>query len=322
MKTKLFLATLALVSAFTVFASPAIVKSTLPKAYLAQRQTIEYTEYVNATGEIVSADSVDIKADMPMIVDEVYFTKGDNVQAGDALIKIDRENTAKSMMELNEYSSIASLGAGTVITDYTNILELIPEVIYSDYNGTVSSVNVKNGTLINADGTIMTLSGTQPLSVQSYISENKISKINIGQKVDIGSNAFGNQTYTGHVSNIADVATKEYNGTSQETVVEVTITFDSFDANIVKSGYTTNLKICVSETREINVVPYEAVFSDEQGEYVYTFENGYAKKQQVSTGVEISEGIEIISGIKSTDTIIYSDSNLTTGDFVAVEISG
>ncbi len=322
MKTKLFLTTLAIVSAAAVLASPTIVKSALPKAYLAQRQTVEYTEYVNATGEIVSADSVDINANMPLIVEEVYYQSGDSVKLGDALIKVDKENTAKSMMELNEYSSIASLGAGTTITDYASILELIPETIHSDYNGTVSSVNVKKGSLVNADGTIMTLSGTQPLTIQSYITENRISKINIGQKVDIASSAFGDLTYTGHVSSIADIATKEYNGTSQETVVEVTIAFDSFDANVIKSGFTTNLKICVSDTREINIIPYEALFSDEFGEYVYIFENGCAKKCQVTTGVEIPEGIEVLSGIKSTDMIIYSDTNIKNGDYVTVEISG
>lgn len=321
MKTKIFLASLAIFSGAAVFASPAIVKSTLPKAYLAQRQTIEYTEYVTAIGEVVSADSVDIKADMPMIVDTVYYSSGDKVNNGDMLIKIDREQTARSMMELNEYSSIASLGAGTTITDYASILELIPEAVYSEYNGVVSSVNVKNGSLINANGTILTLSGTQPLSIESYISENKIAKINIGQSVEIESNAFGGQTYKGHIESIANAATKEYNGTSQETVVAVKIVFDSFDESIVKSGFTTSLKICVSDTREIEVIPYESVYTNEAGDYVYIFDNGCAKKRQITTGVEVPEGIEIISGIKSTDMIIYSDNEVKNGDFVAVEIS-
>ncbi len=318
MNKKFYLISLAVFCACAGLFAPRLYISTLPSAYTAQIKEIEYAEYVNAIGEIVSADSVEVTTELPIVIKNICKQSGDEVLKGEMLAEIDREKSAKSIIELGEYASIANISAISSSPDYMNIIEMIPQAIYSECDGVVSSVGVLNGGYIGAGGTVMTISGTEPLSVKVKISENKISKVNLGQKAKVSAGAFGDKTYDGYVASIADSATKEYSATLSQTVVEADIVIENAD-EYVKSGYTAEVKISVSDKRQINVIPYEAVTQKDNNTFVYVFNDGTAKRKQITTGIETTEGIEVISGIASDDIIIYSDDELINGGYVAIK---
>ncbi|MBQ7132852.1 MAG: efflux RND transporter periplasmic adaptor subunit [Oscillospiraceae bacterium] len=318
MNKRFFLVSLSIFSLCAALCTPKLYISTLPSAYTTQMKQIKYTEYVNAVGEIVSADSIDVTTELPVVIGSVHKQTGDAVSKGELLAEIDKEKSAKNIIELGEYASLANIADFSTSPDYVNIIQTIPQAIYSEFDGIVSSVSASNGGFIAAGGTVMTISGTQPLSVKANINENRISKVNTGQKVIISAGAFGDRIYEGYVESIADSATKEYSAASSQTVVEVNIVIENAD-EYVKSGYTADVKICVSEERELNIVPYEAVTNSGKSSFVYVFSDGTAKRKQITTGTETTEGIEVTSGIASDDILIYSDEELTNGGYVAIK---
>lgn len=318
MNKKVYLITLAVFCVCAAIFAPRLYISTLPSVNTVKIKQIEYAEYVNAIGEIVSADSVEVTTQVPIVVKNICKQLGDSVESGEMLVEIDREKSAKSIIELGEYASIANASSAYISPDYVNIIEMIPQAIYSECAGVVSSLSAKNGGYIAAGGTVMTISGSEPLSVNVGISENKISKVSLGQKVTVSAGAFGDKTYQGYVASIADSATKEYSAALSQTVVQANIAIENAD-EYVKSGYTAEVKILVSDKRQINVLPYEALISEGKNSYVYVFENGTAKRRQITVGAETTEGIEICSGIADDDVIIYSDDELINGGYVAIK---
>ncbi len=320
MNNKVFLLSLSAILLFGCIFMPKIYISTLPQAYISNLEEIEYIEYVNATGEIQRSDSIDITTDIPIVIDEVYKCEGEAVEAGEKIAAINREETAKNIIELGEYAAIAGDSMQYAQIDYVSVINLIPEAVFATESGTIEKVNASGGDYIGENGIIATISSNNPLIITANISENRISKIEVGQSVIISSGAFGERTYLGHIERIADNATKEYSGTSAQTVVQIEIVIDNAD-EMIKSGFTTKLQICVSDARNIEILPYEALFCENEVSYVYVFEDGMAKRKTITTGVETAYGIEVLSGISSKDTVIYSENELSSGDYVAIMVN-
>lgn len=157
------------------------------------------------------------------------------------------------------------------------------------------------------------------LCVSAAISQNDITKIRTGQRVSITGR--GIKECYGTVENISDTARTRMNGMTEETVVDVRIGFDeNSDLTDIKNGYTVRIRIDVSDEKDIGVVPYKAVHSDDDGrEFVYVFSNGMSVRKYIETGLETSEGIEILSGISHYDTVLISEGDgLSDGEYVKI----
>lgn len=296
---------------------PKLVKTNLPQTSVTKLKDVEYVDNVSAKGEVSKKDSQAVKADIPLVVAEVLVADGDTVKIGQQIITVNRTETAKKIMLLNDYSSLQALKGDATITSYDDILALIPKEVNSTIAGTIDNVNVAKGDYLSQNDTIVSLIGSDGLVVNASISENDISKIAIGQAVIISGSGFSKK-YSGVVEEIDSVAKKEYVGTVEDTVVKVKICFTDADESI-RVGYSANLKILTSEQTNILIVPYEAVLEDDNNiEYVYVFNNGMAVRKDIETGLELGEGVEVISGVTKDDNILMSPANVNEGEYVRV----
>ena len=298
--------------------TPELVEAYLPKSSITKLSTTNYVDSVTATGEVLKKDSKIVKSDMPMIVSKVLVKSGDQVSVGQTLLTVDQNATAKKMMELNQYSDFAGLSAASAVTSYDDILAMIPKEVVSDIAGTIEAISVTDGKFVSKDDTILTLIGSDGLIVNTQISENYISKIAVGQPVIITGSGFSEKKYNGIVDEISSVATKQFIGTAEDTVVNVKIKITDAD-KAIRVGYSAKAKIFTSQQKNINVVPYEAVMQDDKkNEYVYVFNNGVAVKKPIQTGMELSNGVEVIQGVTPNDKILTSPAKIKNGDFVKI----
>lgn len=294
--------------------APEIYQSTLPKTGVTRVKEMVYTDSVSAKGEVAKRDSKVIQSEMPLAVSGVHVKNGDSVDVGQKIISVDRYLTARKIMTSSQYSSLLSMsGAGA--TSYEDILAMIPQQITSDVAGTIESVNVSKGDFITADYTIASLIGSDGLMVVVPVSENVISKVQVGQVAVITGSGF-NKEYSGTVEEIAGEAKKEYVGTTQDTVVEVKIRFTDADDSI-RVGYTAKVKILTSDEKTVRIVPYEAVMEDENNrEYVYVFNGGVAVRKDIQTGLELQDGVEVLEGVAPEDPILSKPGEIQEGQFV------
>lgn len=168
---------------------------------------------------------------------------------------------------------------------------------------------------VSLSGTIMRNFTKEETYVQTYVSEQDISRVEIGQTAEITGDAFPGIVYTGTVDRISDTASKVQFGNVQKTAVEVKIKIDSPDETL-KQGYTASVKLITSEPSTMSLVPYEAVNQDDNGEYVYVLKSGKAEKLYIETGAELSGGIELKTTIYDSEKIITVDELVENGGAV------
>ncbi|SFC60242.1 efflux RND transporter periplasmic adaptor subunit [Butyrivibrio sp. YAB3001] len=183
--------------------------------------------------------------------------------------------------------------------DTISKLEAAKEGIKADFNGVVTAVQVVEGATAQMGTQLVTIANIDDVEVTVQISKSDLSKISLGQKVDITIN---NKPYVGEISKISGTATKNNNGVA---VVETTIKVTNPDSEIIL-GVEANNKIHAQKADNTLVLPYEYVQTDSAGDYVYVVENGLVARKNVSIGIASSTDAQIVDGLSEGEQIITS----------------
>ena len=88
----------------------------------------------------------------------------------------------------------------------------------------------------------------------------------------------------------------------------------------IRSGYTAETRIFISDAEKITAVPYEALKKDnDNSEYVYVFADGKAEKRTIVTGRETPDGIEAVSGVAVSEKLLLPENeNFREGKYVKI----
>lgn len=186
----------------------------------------------------------------------------------------------------------------------------IPEV------DVVSVKTVEYTESITAGGEIISDGGI--FYAEVLVPENRIASVKAGQKAVVSGNAFAENEYSATVEEISSTAVKRVVGTAQSTVIIVKVRLDETD-ELVRTGCTAKARIFTAESRDVEVLPYEAIDVDNDGnEFVYVFNSGVCVKKEIDTGVEFSGGVEVTDGLGYGDYVILSDDELSDGEYVSI----
>ncbi|MDQ5938876.1 MAG: HlyD family secretion protein, partial [Patescibacteria group bacterium] len=138
------------------------------------------------------------------------------------------------------------------------------------------------------------------------VPESDITKLKVGDTVEITLDAFGNdQIFNGTVTFIDPASTV----ISEVIYYKVTVGFNVKDEKI-KSGMTANLTILTNSKDNILVVPSRAVSARGDERFVEVLENNQAVEKEVQVGLKGDDGLwEISSGLNAGEKIIISTKN-------------
>ena len=143
------------------------------------------------------------------------------------------------------------------------------------------------------------------LKVNVDINEVDISKISVGQKVEIRLDAFTDTTFEGKVIKVANLAGFKDND-SKIKVFPIEILIKGTSEKLMP-GMTVSCKINVSKLEGKTYVPLEALFKNGAEEYVYIKTISGFKKQVVKTGLSNTDHVIIDKGLKEGEVIALSD---------------
>jgi HlyD family secretion protein len=150
------------------------------------------------------------------------------------------------------------------------------------------------------DLTVATLPDMSTMISKTYVNEIDISKIKVGQKVRAGVDAFPEKSYTGVVSEVANIGEQLPN--TDAKVFEVVIKLDGTDP-ILRPSMTTSNSIITKTFKDVLYIPLEAVFSNDSMTYVY-------KKNRTRQVVVLDEANEneiiVEAGLNEGDKILLS----------------
>ncbi len=306
------------------FANLAFGEFVLVEVYKPSLTKLE--DFVQCSGKIEQNQKKDYFANGTGVIKKVLVKSGDKIKKDDILIiyiKTGEQNTTPQTI-----NSISNYPAGIDITnilpnydsqianDYTNNKETeniendkIEEIkIIANFDATVTEVNAIEGTSLNISKPLITISDLTSLQIKTNINESLVTKIKIGQKAIITGDGFKDSIYFGSIVSISPIAKQVINSGFTETVVEAVVKINNVNnRNILRPGFTANIKILVSEKPDAILASYDCILQDDkQNEYVYKIKNGKPFKQIIKTGIENEQGIEIVEGLNENDILIFN----------------
>lgn len=160
----------------------------------------------------------------------------------------------------------------------------------------------KTGSSISPfDNVVATLPDMSSMISKTYVNEIDISKVKMGQKVEIMVDAFPEKTYSGSVISVANIGEQLPNADAK--VFEVQIKVDGSDP-ILRPSMTTGNKIVTKTIENVLFIPLECVQTGVDSiPFVYT-KSGH--KQVVLLGESNENSVIIEKGLEPGDEVYLS----------------
>ncbi|MCR5675131.1 MAG: efflux RND transporter periplasmic adaptor subunit [Lachnospiraceae bacterium] len=227
----------------------------------------------------------------------------------------EQKSVEQSKLTGGDWSQLKATKELSELTNNRTIedIEAVAGGIRADFSGVVTSVSVTEGATVNKGAQLFSVESTDDVEVTIQISKADMTKVRVGQQVDITVNE---RPYEGIVKQISGSATKN---TSGVPVVDARIRVKNPDDQLILGVEASN-KIHTNKAEDVIVLPYEFVGADEEGDYVFVVEDGVAKRRSVTVGLTTSTDAEITEGLSVGDQVITGDlAGITDGMTVSIK---
>ncbi|HAR63551.1 MAG TPA: hypothetical protein DCS13_08820 [Candidatus Margulisbacteria bacterium] len=178
--------------------------------------------------------------------------------------------------------------------------------IKAPINGVILQQLIEEGQIIssgissNNGGTLIFVIGDiSRIIAKAEVDEVDISKIYVGQKVNITVDAYENRIFEGVITHISPKATNKSNVTVFDIEIEIT---DKHKASL-KPGMTATAEIVVSQKINVLSLPSQAIVTRKKSSFVLLKENNDYVKRKIEKGLDNGEYTEIIRGLNEGDTV-------------------
>lgn len=162
---------------------------------------------------------------------------------------------------------------------------------------------ISEGATLKLGQPIITIPDMSRLGVDVDIHESHIKKINLGQKAVITADAEPDKSLEGRVSKVAvlpDSNASRYNPSLKvyPSTIEIEGTQD-----FLKPGMTAKVKIIIDELTDVLYIPVQAIFVEEDQQFVFVKRGSGYERQAVTVGNYNDEFIEIVEGLTEGDGV-------------------
>jgi HlyD family secretion protein len=188
-----------------------------------------------------------------------------------------------------------------VLDEFTIIAPRDGMVIYRrNWDGSKVTVGSQISTW---DNTVATLPDFSIMMSRTYVNEVDISKVAVNQQCEITVDAFPEKSFTGIVTEVANIGEQRPNQDAR--VFEVKIQINESDT-ILRPAMTTKNTIITHVEKDVLFVPIEAIHLEDSINYVFKDFQSRIVKQQVITGIRNENHIIISQGLEVGETIYLS----------------
>ena len=296
----------------------------------------EFTHYVEVTGSVLSKKNVNISAETVGRILEIPAIEGMRVAKGQILAKVDAESIQRSIEEMEnslalartvfekqerlwgqkigteiQYLEAKSRKEGLEKSVASMKTQLAKSIIRAPFDGTVETVRVRLGELVQPGSQLFQFVGERDLFIEADISESYIGALAKGDSVEISFPSI-NKSLRTKVSATGSII----NPNNRTFKVEVFLPH----LPEVKPNMISVLKIQDYKNAESVVVPAHLILSDTKGDYLFVVENGLAKKNYVTRGYTTGDQTEIREGLVGTE-ILVDKGFREVGDNFSVNVS-
>jgi HlyD family secretion protein len=152
---------------------------------------------------------------------------------------------------------------------------------------------------------LVNLPDMSELKAEVEIHEVDISKIRLGQKVEIRLDANSDSIFSGKVGSVANLATYK-NRNSKIKVFPVEINIDGTSEQLLP-GITVSCRILTNEIRDVLYISLESVFTENSRDYVYLKNQYTFEKTEIKTGKQNKDFVMIRQGLEHGDELAMTN---------------
>ncbi len=185
------------------------------------------------------------------------------------------------------------------------------EVVYAAQNSSRGSepVVIEEGAAVRERQAIINLPDVENMKVDARIHESKISRIVVGQPVEIEIDALPGQPFRGVLATVSSVPTPGSwpNTDLKEYVTAIEITDDPARVRTLKPGMTADCRIIVEDRKEpVLQIPIQAVISTTGHYFTFVAVGSNAERRELKIGDANDEYMEILDGVAEGEYVIMN----------------
>lgn len=261
-----------------------------------------------SSGNFTYKENRAVYAEVSGEVSKIVADEGTTVSKNSTIIVLDSSSVTDSVQSAKDNVKESQLSLESqydALDNYT---------IKSPIDGTVISKEVKSGDTIDSGAQLCTIYDLSYLTISMDVDELDISKVAVGQKVQVTADAVEGETFEGTVTNI------NLAGTTSNGVTTYPVEVQIDDYGDLLPGMNVDTVIVVDEAQDVIAVPVSAV---ERGNKVLvqtgaksddsSVPDGY-EYVDVELGISSDDYIEIKSGIDEGASIAYKTQTTSSDD--------
>ncbi|WP_367864558.1 efflux RND transporter periplasmic adaptor subunit [Pedobacter sp. WC2423] len=293
----------------------------------------------SANGNFIPKKELNFLSENAGRITKIYVEEGDHVRKGQVLAHIDAEiiNTDKETAQAaldnairDEARYASSFKTGGVTQQQLDQAKLATRNarlrlqssarrvsdanIKSPIDGIVNKKYIETGAFVTAQGTqLFELVDVSRLKLKVNVNEGQVANLKTGETVQIKSNVFPSDNFSGKITFIAAKADETLN-------FPIEIEVENNHKNTIKAGmYGTAIFKFPAQAATITIPRGSFVGSVSSNEVFVLGEGNIAKQRKVVAGRIIGDQVEILDGLKEGETVIISGQiNLVDGSPVAI----
>lgn len=284
----------------------------------ARKGTFEH--FVEVTGSVLSKKNVSISSETVGVLLAVPAIEGMRARKGQVLARINTESIQRNIDELENSLDLAvtlfekqerlwnqQIGTEIQYIESKNRKEGLERsletlktqldrgTVRAPFDGTVETVRVRTGELVQPGMAMIQFVGENDLFIEADVSESYVSVVRKGDFVQVGFPSI-DQDFKTTVSAVGSII----NPNNRTFKVEVFLPkMENLKPNMISV-----LRIKDYENLEGVIVPSYLILSDSKGDYLFVVVNNFAKKTYIKRGKTFESQTEILEGLEGNEILV------------------
>jgi membrane fusion protein (multidrug efflux system) len=300
----------------------------------AKAASSDWQPRIDAVGSLRAVRGADLSLEVAGMVEEITFQSGDEVQAGQVLMRLRNDDDVAKLQSLEATAQLAqitydrdvkqlkaqAISQAIVDNDEANLRNAKAQVaqqkamvdkktLRAPFAGRLGLRQVDLGQYLSAGTVIATLQSLDPIFVDFLLPQQSVAQLSVGQTVRVKVDAFPGREFAGKITAInPKVETASRN-------IQVRATLPNRDQKLLPGMFAT-VELETGAPQRLVTLPQTAVSYNPYGSLVYIVDDKakdtggkphpVARQVFVTTGATRGDQVAILKGVSEGDTVVTS----------------
>ncbi|HEX8597780.1 MAG TPA: HlyD family efflux transporter periplasmic adaptor subunit [Chloroflexia bacterium] len=178
--------------------------------------------------------------------------------------------------------------------------QLAEAQIVAPMDGTVLSIDLEVGEIVNGSQPVATVADTTSLRIKADVDEIDVGRVQAGQAVTVTLDAYPGVRLPGRIESLAPGATLKQGS----TVYQATVSFVPSGEVVPREGMAANVDITAQRKDDVLLLPNRALEAVGRRQYVTVKRGDTTARIEIETGLSNNTDTEIISGLEEGETVL------------------